>query len=182
MWWTLPWRRPGPSWRADPRAEAEIRTRRTDRGQEPTRLEARRLMSDTDPGVPEAIPATLRFLQERLGPDRLDRVWLFPPLRKGRRERGLVAVACFVPGEERRRLYTAPYGAERRGGELTVEPQLLEEGMASVDRLNRVMDGVAARAELDLGDPREIDLGGDPDAFRDLLEELEKAVPEVGEL
>lgn len=139
-------------------------------------------MSDTDPGVPEAIPATLRFIEERLGVERLERVWLFPPLKNGRRERGLVAVACFVQGEERRRLYTAPYGAERTGQGLTVDPELLEEGVASADRLSRVMEGVVGRSELDLGDPREVELGGDPEGFRDLLEELEAAVPEVREL
>lgn len=132
-------------------------------------------MSRTDPGVPEAIPRTLRFIGERLGPERLDRVWIFPPLRKGRRETGLVAVAVRVPDEERRRLYTAPYAAERTGRALTVEPRLLEEGMASVDRIGRVMEGVMDRAELDLGDPRKVEIGGEPERFRALLQELEAA-------
>ena len=51
--------------------------------------------SSEDPGVPEALPRTLVHLRERLGAERVDRLWIFPPLRRGRRERGVVAVSLF---------------------------------------------------------------------------------------
>lgn len=132
-------------------------------------------MSDPDPGVPEALPATLRLVRERLGVGAVDRVWLFPPLTRGRRESGLVAVAVTVPEDDRRRLYTARYVAERTGRTLTVEPELVEEGLAPTDRLPRVMDGVVRRSGMELGDPREVEIRGDVEVFQALLEELEGA-------
>ncbi len=157
------------------------------------------------PGVPEALPRTLRLIGDRLGADTLDQVWIFPPLVRGRKEWGLVAVsrlgvddgddaatnesegddgAQAAEGEghdagpaagnrEPRRLYTAVYSAERKGAVLTVEPALSEEGIAPQARLARVMDGVVRRSGGELGDPREISLGGDPTKFEDLLAEFE---------
>ena len=49
-----------------------------------------------NPGVPEAIPRTLQMMARRLGEREIDRLWVFPPLIDGRKERGLVAVSCFT--------------------------------------------------------------------------------------
>jgi len=38
----------------------------------------------------------------RLGPAAIDRLWIFPPLVRGRREWGLVAAGCFDGAGARR--------------------------------------------------------------------------------
>lgn len=122
--------------------------------------------------MPEALPATLRMLAERLGPETLDRLWIFPPRVRGRKEWGLVAASRFHPeAGERRLLFTAPYTAERTGQGPVVDASLCEQGEAPPDRLPRVMDGVAKRSRDELGEPREVEIAGDPERFRRLLDE-----------
>jgi hypothetical protein len=129
------------------------------------------LSSET--GVPEALPATLRMLAERLGAASLDRVWIFPPRVRGRKEWGLVAASRYHPeAAERRLLFTAPYTAERTGQGPVVQSTLSEEGEAPPDRFPRVMTGVARRSGEELGEPREVEIGGDPARLEDLIEEL----------
>ncbi len=125
-----------------------------------------------DPGVPEAIPRTLQMMARRLGESEIDRLWLFPPLIVGRKERGLVVASCFTSGGARR-LYTASYAAERTGTSLSVENGIAEEGQAPRDRLARVMRGVVRRSEIDLGEPRMVEIAGDPEKLRALLDEFD---------
>ncbi len=125
-----------------------------------------------DPGVPEAIPRTLQMMARRLGESEIDRLWVFPPLIVGRKERGLVAASCFTE-DGARRLYTALYSAERTGTSLLVENGLAEEGQAPPDRLPRVMRGVVRRSEIDLGEPRMVEIAGDPARLRALLDEFD---------
>ena len=125
-----------------------------------------------DPGVPEAIPRTLQMMVRRLGESEIDRLWVFPPLIVGRKERGLVAASCFAEGGTRR-LYTAPYSAERTGTSLSVENGIAEEGRAPPDRLPRVMQGVVRRSEIDLGEPRMVEIAGDPENLKALLHEFD---------
>ena len=114
---------------------------------------------------------------ERLGAESLDRVWIFPPLVRGRREQGLVAASRFHPGGgERRLLFTAPYTAERTGRGLELASSLEEQGEAPPDRLPRVMDGVVRRSRDELGEAREVEIGGDPELFRELLGEFDAAL------
>lgn len=126
-----------------------------------------------DPGVPEALPRTLVSLRERLGAERVDRLWIFPPMRRGRRERGVVAVSLFGEGGDRRRLLTLAYHAARSGLELTVEHTFHEEGEAPPELLPRVMEGVVRRAGEGLGDPREVEIGGEPARYHALVEEFD---------
>jgi hypothetical protein len=125
-----------------------------------------------DSGVPEAIPRTLQMMARRLGESEIDRLWMFPPLVVGRKERGLVAVSCFAE-DGARRLYTAPYSAERTGTSLSVEHGITEEGQAPPDRLPRVMLGVVRRSHIDLGEPRMVEIAGDPEKLRALLAEFD---------
>lgn len=127
------------------------------------------------PGVPEAVSLTLRLLERELGAESMDRLWIFPPLVRGRRERGLMAVSCY--DDETRRLYTVAYTAERTGTGIDFEPLLREEGSAPPDRLPRVIDGVVRRSGLESGSPREVRIGGDPLVFEALLSEFDQ--PEV---
>ena len=127
---------------------------------------------DRDPGVPEAIPRTLQMVARRLGEAEIDRLWVFPPLINGRKEWGLIAASCFAAGGARR-LYAAQYSAERTGVSLSVDAGLAEEGQAPPDRLPRVMRGVVRRSGIGLGDPRTVDISGDPERFHELMSEFE---------
>ena len=127
--------------------------------------------ADEGPGVPEALPRTLRALGERLGPAAIDRLWIFPPLVRGRREWGLVAAGCFDAGGGRR-LVTARYTSQRTGKGLYLDLQLLDEGVAPADRLPRVMEGVVRRGPEPLGSPRLVELGGDVEAFGELMSDF----------
>ena len=129
-----------------------------------------------DPGVPEALPRTLIRLRERLGVETLDRLWVFPPVRVGRREQGLVAVSTYLDDEEaegRRSMVTVAYQAEHTGKGITVEPSFTREGEATPDRFPRVMQGVVQRGGQDKGEPREVEIAGSAEAFEDLLAEYD---------
>jgi hypothetical protein len=128
-----------------------------------------------DPGVPEGLATTIALVRRRLGADSIDRLWIFPPMTRGRRERGLVAISCFAE-TGRRRLLTAAYLARRRGLDLGVEPELVEQGLAPADSLPRVMNGVVRRESLQLGEPREVVIGGDAAMLNGLVAELEERV------
>jgi len=138
------------------------------------------LSRETGPGVPEALPRVLRGLENRLGAESIDRLWIFPPLVRGRKEWGLVAVSVFHPADgERRLLFSAPWTAERTGTGTRLETRLDEQGEAPPDRLPRVMDGVARRSvaeergeEGGAGEPREVRVGGDGRRFAELMDEF----------
>lgn len=127
---------------------------------------------ENDSPVPDAVGRILGVLWERLGAEKVDRVWIFPPLVRGRKEFGLVAASCLTGVPEQRVLYTARYSAELTGKGTSFESDVKLEGSAPPDRLPRVMDGVVRRSDLQLGDPREISVEGDPDTFVSLAMEL----------
>lgn len=133
---------------------------------------------DRGPGVPEAIPRGLQRLWAELGVETLDRIWIFPPLVSGRKESGLLAVSRFKEGDDpdRRVLSVLPYSAERSGKGLVLESSLEEHGEAPVDRLPRVMEGVVKRAESDLGEPREVEIGGSEESFLAFLADFDRAL------
>ena len=127
----------------------------------------------TDPGVPEALPRVLIRLRDRLGVEVVDRLWIFPPVRTGRREQGLIAVSTFQDGEDRRSMVTVSYIAEHTGKGVTVEPSFMQEGEAPPDRFPRVMQGVVRRGGEEKGEPREVEIGGSPEAYEELMEEFD---------
>jgi hypothetical protein len=124
-----------------------------------------------DSPVPDAVGRVLQGILDRYGGENVDRVWIFPPLIRGRRESGLVAFSGLTPDSFRRTLYTARYSAEltRTGG--SVDYGISVEGDAPPDRLSRVMDGVVRRSDLQLGDAREVEIRGDAERLRALIEE-----------
>ncbi len=126
-----------------------------------------------DPGVPEALPRMLIRLRARLGIEALDRLWIFPPVRNGRRERGLIAVSTFQEGEDRRKMITLAYHAEQTGKGTTVEPSFVEEGEAPPDRFPGVMRGVVRRSGGEKGEPREVEIDGSAERFEELMEEFD---------
>lgn len=126
-----------------------------------------------DPGVPEALPRLLIRVRERLGVDAVDRLWIFPPVRRGRREQGLVAVSTFLVGEDRRVMITAAYTAEHTGGGVTFDVSFTQEGEAPPDRFPSVMAGVVRRSGEGLGEAREVEILGSAEKFEQLLEEVD---------
>jgi hypothetical protein len=128
-------------------------------------------MSKVESASPEAIGRILVQIRDRLGIQDLDRVWIFPPLVKGRKEWGLVAVSYRGLGSEQRTIYTARYMAELTGTGVAFESEMASEGTAPAGRLDRVMDGVARRSELQLGDPRVVRISGSAAEFSALLQD-----------
>ena len=136
---------------------------------------------ETGSGVPEALPRTLLSVGERLGLRSLDRLWIFPPLIRGRREHGLVTASQFHPvDQERRLIFSAPYAAERTGRGLEVQSTLEEQGEAPPDRVARIMEGVVKRSGEELGEARQVEILGDPERFRELLAEFDAALFVLG--
>ncbi|MCH7530723.1 MAG: hypothetical protein IIB36_03045 [Gemmatimonadetes bacterium] len=126
-----------------------------------------------DPGVPEALPRSLIRVRDRLGVDAVDRLWIFPPVRRGRREQGLVAVSTFLVGEDRRVMITVAYTAEHTGKGVTFEASFTQEGEAPPDRFPSVMAGVVRRSGEGLGEAREVEIHGSAEKFEQLLEEVD---------
>jgi len=124
-----------------------------------------------DSPVPDAVGRVLQEIRERVDVERIDRVWVFPPLIRGRREWGLVAVSALASEETQRTLFTARYSAELQGSGTSLEFEITAEGEVPPDRLPRVMDGVVRRSDLQLGDARETEIGGDREVYSALVEE-----------
>jgi hypothetical protein len=135
----------------------------------------------SDPGVPEALPRTLIRLRDYLGVENIDRLWIFPPVRRGRREQGLVAVSLFQEGQERREVVTVAYTAEHTGKGVTVEPTFATVGEAPPDVFPPVMQGVVRRSGDDSGAPREVVVEASPTSFEELMEEYDDVFIEVVE-
>jgi hypothetical protein len=92
----------------------------------------------------------------------------------GRKESGLLAVSRLTAEDpDRRVLVILPYSAERTGKGLALEGSLEEQGEAPVESFPRMMEGVVRRAEKDLGEPRELEIGGDPSRFLACLDDFD---------
>jgi hypothetical protein len=143
---------------------------------------------DRDPGVPEAEFRALTDLLSQVPAERVDGLWRFPPLRKGRKESGLLAAGVFPEGAAastdaattttasdagRRVLVTLSWRAEETGRGVTYESTFQEEGEAPPDRLPRVMAGVVRRMDEATGEPRYLPVAGDAELLRALLKDLE---------
>ena len=135
--------------------------------------------NDAGPGVPEALPRTLAMVVDRLGAENIDRLWIFPPLIRGRKEWGLVAASVYGDEDDRRRLHTAPYTAERTGAGLTITNDLHEQGYAPPGNLIRVMSGVVHRSPEELGEPREVAVERSGEPIAELMGEFDPGLLET---
>ncbi len=130
------------------------------------------------PGVPEALPRTAQALVGHLGVARIDRLWVFSPRVRGRRESGLIAASHLsgsiaeMSSDERRILVTAPYTAETTGKGTALEYSFVEQGEAPADRFPRMMQGVVQRAGEAFGEPREVEIAGADELWRAWLGEF----------
>ncbi|MDX1494832.1 MAG: hypothetical protein R3253_12265 [Longimicrobiales bacterium] len=136
---------------------------------------------EADPGVPEALPRTLIRLREEVGVEFIDRLWIFPPVRRGRKEQGLIAVSTFQGDEDRRGMLTVSYRAEHTGRGVTVEPTLTDQGEAPPDRFPPVMRGVVRRADEEGEEAREVDISASAQKFEELMEEFDDVFIEAPE-
>jgi hypothetical protein len=128
-------------------------------------------MARRDIGVPGAAAEAVRRLGARIAPERLDRIWIFPPVVTGRREQGVLAAGCFFDGEGRV-LVTLSYQAEETGKGIAFLETYREQGVAPGDRLPGVMEGVSMRAGTEGPGPRCVKLEGDPARFAALVADL----------
>jgi len=126
--------------------------------------------SSRDPGVPEALPRVLIRVRDHFGSGLIDRLWLFPPVRRARREQGLVAVSTFLEGQQRRAMVTVAYTAEHSGAGVSIETWFTQEGEALPERFPAVMLGVVNRTKETPGEAREVEISGSGQKFEELME------------
>ena len=138
--------------------------------------------SSGDPGVPEALPRVLIRVRDRFSSASIDRLWLFPPVCRGRREQGLVAVSIFLEGEERRAMVTVAYTAEHSGTGVSIETSFTQEGEALPDRFPVVMVGVVTRNKETHGEAREVEISGSGQKFEELMEDFDSWIDEESSL
>ncbi len=143
------------------------------------------LRAEDDPGVPDALGQALEALLEAAAGRRIETIWLFPPLRKGRREHGLLCAGlgsaedrrnadpdADAEGPKRHLLVTLAYRAEETGQGVEFGSRFTEEGEAPPDRLPVVIEGVVRRADAGSGEPRTIRVEGDVARIDEILTEL----------
>ena len=131
---------------------------------------AQAIESSRDPGVPEALPRVLIRVRDHFGSELIDRLWLFPPVRRARREQGLVAVSTFLEEQQRRAMVTVAYTAEHSGAGVSIETCFTQEGEAFPDRFPAVMLGVVNRTKETPGEAREVEISGSGQKFEELME------------
>lgn len=118
--------------------------------------------------------ALLRTIAERVGVDRIDRVWLFPPRRLKAGETSVVVVAAYSElDDDRRRVYAAHYTAP---ADPAAEPRLAldEFGTAPAERVGRLVEEVVERIKDDAppAPPRNVPIGGQDEQWTRMLHEL----------
>ena len=140
------------------------------------------------PAAPDArnplLGAALASVVDRIPPDRVEQVWLFPPRRVGAKESGLavLVVTAVTAGDDAddqgRTIWTVRYDAETgKGGKVQAAHALEEQGTVPPDRVGRIVDGVVRRLEAESDAPDVRELAGDPAAWRALLVELGVPAP-----
>jgi hypothetical protein len=125
--------------------------------------------------VNPVLAAALGAIAERLPPERVDAVWLFPARQLGARESGLAVLSTFPEGDAERRtraIHTLHYVSDPQPkGPPVRTDELAEQGTVPVDRIDRIIEGVLHRLDVpETPDVRET--GGDPGAWHALLAEL----------
>ncbi|HEX2080796.1 MAG TPA: GNAT family N-acetyltransferase [Longimicrobium sp.] len=121
------------------------------------------------------LAAALAAAAERIPPQRVDAVWLFPARQLGARESGLAVLSVFAEGDEARRtrtIHTVRYVVEpQAGGKAARADAVEEQGTVPLDRVERIIEGVLRRLDVpETPDVRET--GGDAGRWAELLAEL----------
>ena len=124
--------------------------------------------------------AALASVADRIPPERVEQVWLFPPRRVGAKESGLavLVVTAEDDADAGRTIWTVRYDAETgKGGKTTAAHALEEQGTVPPDRVGRIVDGVVRRLEAESDAPDVRELAGDAAEWRALLVELGAPLP-----
>jgi hypothetical protein len=117
-----------------------------------------------------ALLAALAELSDRIPPQRIDQVWIFPSRPAGPAESSLAVLSLFCPDDPRRRhILTLHTTLVLERGRPRRTDELVEQGSAPADRVDRLIGGVLQR----LKDEREVlrseRIQGDPAAWHALL-------------
>lgn len=96
------------------------------------------------------IETTERFLKEiadRVGPEYVEMIHLFPPIRQGGVETGAAVIAASVPMQERHTVYSASYRHTLKGPDRGKwEVEVTAEADAPLMTVDAVVQGVMKRA------------------------------------
>lgn len=123
-----------------------------------------------------ALAGALAAAAERISPERVDAVWLFPARQLGARESGVAVLSVFAEGDEGRRtrtIFTLHYVLEPPAPRARAvrTDELAEQGTVPLDRVDRIIEGVLRRLDVpETPDVRET--GGDAARWAELLAEL----------
>lgn len=132
-------------------------------------------MSAAEKATDPMVVALLGRLGRRLAPEAVDELWVFPTRRSGPVESSLLVVSAFEEVGDRRRLLTLRAVARKDPkGQVEVQQELAEQGVAPTDRVGRVLDGVLRRLDdaLTADPPRTFQIGGDPERWAEAVREL----------
>lgn len=96
------------------------------------------------------IETTERFLKdisEKVGPENVEAIHLFPPIRQGGVETGAAVIAASSPGQERHTVYSASYRNTLKGPDRGKwEVEVTAEADAPLLTVDAVVQGVMKRA------------------------------------
>ena len=139
---------------------------------------------DAQPGrVNPTLAAALGAIADRLPPERVDAVWLFPARQLGAKESGVAVLSSFPEGDgagRTRTIHTLHYLSDPQPkGPPVRTDELAEVGTVPLDRIDRIIEGVLHRLDVpETPDVRET--GGDSHAWSALLAELAGVVLDPG--
>lgn len=126
---------------------------------------------DDDAG---ALHALLGHIEQHVGVDPIDLLWIFParPIAAG--ESVVIVVSAFDADPGRRRVITALFTVARNPrGAARVTTAFDEHASAPTAAVRRVVDGVLRRLGEEVGaEPREEAIHGEPDRWAALIREL----------
>ena len=131
---------------------------------------------EEEDSLPDApLFALLRSMAEEITPERIDRLWIFPPRRIEAGETAVVVAAAFSEtDDDRRRVYAAHYTAldDSQEHRLAVD----EYGTAPEARVGRLVEEVLERIkEGPTGAPRSVRVEGRARRWDETLHELAEA-------
>lgn len=134
--------------------------------------------------ITPALSRLLEELPERIAPERIDRIWVFPPRMVGEAESGLLVLSLLeaegaseaARGADRREVVTVHYESRRgrKGG--SVQLEIVSRGWAPAERVQGVIDGVLRRLREADEDPRSAAIEGDPERWNGFTSELQGRV------
>jgi hypothetical protein len=115
--------------------------------------------------------AALRDLAARFPPERVDRIWLFPPRRLGPADSALAVLSLFDADQpaDRREIVTVLSTSDPAARSPHPPPTVAEHGSVPDDRVERVVQGVLDRLKDAREIPRSEVIRGDAARWREVV-------------